>query len=93
VLHAVLLAIRFHPFDLSKVQDRTSALEVALVNAKSKSKPTKADILAQANLDGGGNTDADRKAKAAACAAEGRHQRRGRGATRRIEALEIEAKS
>jgi protein TonB len=27
------------------------------------SKPTKADILAQANLDGGGNTDAKRRAK------------------------------
>ena len=26
-------------------------------------KPTKADVLAQANLDGGGNTDADRRAK------------------------------
>src|SRR6202023_2161624 len=37
--------------------------EVALVNAKSVSKPTKADILAQANLDGGGNTDAKRRAK------------------------------
>ena len=30
---------------------------------RSKAKPTKADILAQANLDGGGNTDADRRAK------------------------------
>ena len=39
------------------------SLEVALVNAKTVAKPTKADILAQANLDGGGNTDADRRAK------------------------------
>ncbi|HEY5307539.1 MAG TPA: TonB family protein, partial [Casimicrobiaceae bacterium] len=38
-------------------------LEVALVNAKTAAKPAKADILAQANLDGGGNTDADRRAK------------------------------
>ena len=43
--------------------DRGPPLEVALVNAKTKSKPTQADILAQANLDGGGNTDADRRAK------------------------------
>src|SRR5438552_18094339 len=63
VLHGVLLAVRFSPFDLSKVQDSAPALEIALVNAKSKSKPTKADILAQANLDGGGNTDAQRRAK------------------------------
>src|SRR5205823_1907689 len=38
-------------------------LEVALVNAKSKTKPTKAEILAQHRLDGGGNTDANRRAK------------------------------
>lgn len=38
-------------------------LQVVLVNSKSKSKPTKADALAQHNLDGGGNTAADRRAK------------------------------
>ncbi len=63
VIHAVLLAIKFQPFDLQKMLDRGPPLEVALVNAKSTAKPTKADILAQANLDGGGNTDADRRAK------------------------------
>ena len=63
LIHAVLLAIKFHPFDLQKMLDRGPPLEVALVNAKSPAKPTKADILAQANLDGGGNTDANRRAK------------------------------
>ena len=58
-----MLAIRFAPIDLSKFERDASPLEVALVNAKSVSKPTKADILAQANLDGGGNTDAKRRAK------------------------------
>jgi len=89
----VLLAIRFSPFDLKKWVDREPPLEVALVNAKSKSKPSKADILAQANLDGGGNTDANRQAKTplpaiqnAGMAAE------VASATQRIEALEIEAK-
>ncbi|MBM3340557.1 MAG: energy transducer TonB [Betaproteobacteria bacterium] len=38
-------------------------LEVILVNAKSKAKPAKAQALAQHNLDGGGNTDAERRAK------------------------------
>src|SRR5262245_57854103 len=38
-------------------------LEVTLVNAKSQTRPDKADALAQANLDGGGNTDAARRAK------------------------------
>ncbi len=62
-VHAVLLAIRFRPFDSTKVKDRMPPLEVALVNAKSKSKPAVADILAQSDLDGGGNTDANRRAK------------------------------
>jgi len=38
-------------------------LEVLLVNAKTQTKPEKADVLAQANLDRGGNTDQDRKMK------------------------------
>ena len=62
-IHAVLVAMHFHVFDINKPKDRGPPLEVALVNAKSTDKPTKADILAQANLEGGGNTDADRRAK------------------------------
>lgn len=38
-------------------------LQVVLVNSKSSSKPIQADALAQANLDGGGNTPEDRLAK------------------------------
>ena len=38
-------------------------LVVTLVNAKSQTRPMKADALAQANLDGGGNTDAARRAR------------------------------
>ena len=62
-IHVIVLAIRFQPFDLQKMLDRGPPLEVALVNAKSATKPAKADILAQAHLDGGGNTNADRRAK------------------------------
>src|SRR5882762_3998411 len=36
-------------------------LEVVLVNAKTREKPSKADILAQANLDRGGNVDEQRR--------------------------------
>jgi len=63
VLHAVVLALKFSPFDLSVFDRSGPPLEVALVNAKSKTKPTKAEILAQHHLDGGGNTDANRRAK------------------------------
>lgn len=63
LLHALILALKFSPFDLSALDRNGPPLEIALVNAKSKTKPTKAEILAQANLDGGGNTDANRHAK------------------------------
>jgi protein TonB len=62
-VHLVVLTIHFSPFDLTKRNDTGPPLEVALVNAKTTTKPTKADVLAQAHLDGGGNTDADRRAK------------------------------
>jgi periplasmic protein TonB len=63
LVHFVVLMIHFSPFDLTQLVDKGPPLEVALVNAKTTAKPSKADILAQANLDGGGNTDADRRAK------------------------------
>jgi hypothetical protein len=53
LVHAVVLMIHFSPFDLRSLVDKGPPLEVALVNAKTVAKPTKADILAQANLDGG----------------------------------------
>jgi periplasmic protein TonB len=89
----VLLALRFHMFDPSKLQDKAPPLEIALVNAKSSSKPAKADILAQANLDGGGNTDAQRKAKTPLpVLPKSSLSGEVAVATQRIEALEIEAK-
>lgn len=63
LIHAIVLTIHFRPFDLKPRDDKGPPLEVALVNAKTVAKPTKADILAQANLDGGGNTDANRRAR------------------------------
>ena len=62
LLHAVLLAIRFTPPDFLE-KAREQALEVILVNSKSKVRPDKAQAKAQTNLDGGGNTDQDRRAK------------------------------
>lgn len=60
--HAVLLSIHFKlPDKVSRVTKET--LEVVLVNAKSARKPDKAQARAQANLDGGGNTDENRRAR------------------------------
>jgi periplasmic protein TonB len=58
-----VLAIHFAPIVVKPAADKSPRIEVALVNAKTKERPIKADVLAQANLDGGGNTDADRRAK------------------------------
>jgi protein TonB len=60
VAHAALLAVRFVAPDAFKLEPADPGLEVILVNAKHAKRPIKADALAQANLDGGGQTDAGR---------------------------------
>ena len=63
LLHAILLKIHFID-PRSKATDLFQpTLEVVLVNARSTAAPKKAEVLAQANLDGGGNTDQQRRAK------------------------------
>ena len=64
LVHAVILSIHFEP-ELKKFKDKLPTLEVMLVNAKTLTKPDKADVLAQADLDRGGNTDQNRKMKSA----------------------------
>jgi len=61
-IHALLLTLHFSFPDASKAM-REKALDVVLVNAKSAKKPTDPQALAQANLDGGGNTDENRRLK------------------------------
>ncbi len=58
--HAGLLALRFAAPDAFRQQPADPGLEVILVNAKHAKAPVKADALAQANLEGGGNADAGR---------------------------------
>lgn len=70
---AMVFSIALHAFalfgitlvlpDPHKAADFMQPLHVVLVNSKSASRPIKADALAQANLDGGGNTEEDRQAK------------------------------
>jgi protein TonB len=64
LLHAIVLfGVTFRPPDLSKLGGLAPTLEVILVNAKSKTRPHNADTLAQHDLDGGGTTDLDLRAK------------------------------
>lgn len=89
-IHAILLSIHFKlPEALNKATEH--ALDVILVNSKSLRKPTEAQARAQANLDGGGNTEENRRAKTPLPAAK--NQREGNDlleARRRV--AELEAK-
>jgi len=60
LLHGLLLAVRFAAPEPMRFKPVDPGLEVILVNAKHDKKPVKAEALAQANLDGGGNADAGR---------------------------------
>ena len=93
LLHLVVLTIHFRPFDPKRLNDQGPPLEVALVNAKTVAKPSKADILAQANLDGGGNTDANRRAKTPLpVLPKNSPEQQVAVATERVEALEKQAR-
>jgi len=68
-------------------------MEVVLVNAKSAKKPDKADALAQANLEGGGNTDQKLRARSPFPSLDAREPSRElRAAESRMKQLETEAK-
>lgn len=62
LLHAIVLALNFKFPDASRAfQDK--ALDIILVNSKSARKPSQAQALAQANLDGGGNSEQNRRTR------------------------------
>ena len=61
LLHAALLAIHFRMPDALRWKPANQPLEVVLVNAKTRDRPVRADVLAQANLDRGGNVDERRR--------------------------------
>jgi len=62
LVHGMLLTLHFKFPEASQAM-REKAMDIILVNAKSARKPHDAQALAQANLDGGGNTDENRRAK------------------------------
>ena len=62
LLHVLLMFIHFRFPDSLRWKSANQPLEVVLLNSKSRDKPDRARALAQANLDGGGNTDDKRRA-------------------------------
>ena len=64
ILHVlVIFGMQFTQANPKLFENSSPPIDVVLVNAMTKEKPLQADVLAQANLDGGGNVDEDRQAK------------------------------
>ncbi|MFZ2300743.1 MAG: energy transducer TonB [Gallionella sp.] len=92
-LHAfALFGIAFVLPGQNKATDMMQPLQVVLVNAKSNSIPLKADALAQANLDGGGNTADERRAKSPLPAIRDDKRFTPEQSTKRVARLEEETK-
>ncbi|HYC35817.1 MAG TPA: TonB family protein [Usitatibacter sp.] len=93
-LHLLLVVgLGFRLTEIPKWDAPHNVLDVVLVNARSLSKPEKADALAQANLDGGGNTDQKLRASTPLPAVDDRNPARElKAAENRMKMLELEAK-
>lgn len=63
LLHGIVLSVHFKFPDAVRWKSANAPLEVVLVNAATREKPSHADVLAQANLDRGGNVDQRRRAR------------------------------
>jgi protein TonB len=92
-LHAVaLFGIAFVVPEPRSTANDMQMLQVVLVNSKSKSKPSKADALAQHNLDGGGNTAEDRRAKTSFPTLKDNHKFTPEQLAKHVAQLEAETK-
>ncbi len=61
VLHAILLSIHFR-LPEALMRGTENALDVVLVNSKHARKPNDAQVMAQSNVDGGGDSEKDQRA-------------------------------
>ncbi len=89
----LILAVGATIFDPKNFMPPHNAMDVVLVNAKSATKPTNAKVLAQADLDGGGNTDEKRRAKTPLPAIDQTAARNELIAQQRVKQLEQEVKT
>lgn len=88
-IHALAMSVHFRFPDARRLSSNSS-LDVVFVNSRTRSRPVKPDVLAQANLDGGGNTDERRRAKTPLPRID--RERKGSDLTqaaRRVEELEV----
>jgi protein TonB len=91
ILHGIVLAIHFKVPEMLRWQQPEQRLEVVLVNAKTRDRPAKAEVMAQANLDRGGNVDENRRARSPLPVTEPRQPGRDLvDAQRRVKELEAQ---
>jgi protein TonB len=90
---ALILGLGIKLTRIPAFDDPHNVMDVVLVNAKSHTRPQKADALAQANLDGGGNTDQKLRASTPFPNVPDRDPSRElKAAELRMKQLEVEAK-
>jgi periplasmic protein TonB len=90
----VVMGIGFTLIDANRFAPPHNIMDVVLVNAKSDTRPLDANALAQANLDGGGNTDERRRAKTPLPAMEQQAAKNEvQAAQERVKQLETELKT
>ena len=91
VLHAdAVFGVRFLPG--TRKSTDYQPLQVVLVNSKSTAQPTEVDVLAQHNLDGGGNTSENRVAKTPLPTLSDGKQFMPEQSARRVQQLEQESR-
>ncbi len=91
--HATLIVgLGFKVVDWRKLEAPHNGLDVVRVHAKTATKPRKADALAQADLDGGGNTDEKLRARSPLPSLNEREVQPRQEAQARVRQLEREAK-
>src|SRR4051812_16352971 len=91
VLHGIALALHFKLPERLRAKMSEPRLEVVLVNANTRERPSKADVLAQANLDRGGNVDEARRARSPLAVTNPRNPGRDLAeAQRRVQELEAQ---
>jgi protein TonB len=90
-LHITALSVHFKFPDAMRWKSSSTPLEVVLVNARTRERPVSADVLAQANLDRGGNVDDNRRATTPLPVVEPRKSGRDLAeAQRRLQQLEAQ---
>src|SRR5258708_21555789 len=89
----LIVGVGMRSLGASKWDAPHNTMDVVLVNSKSASRPEKADALAQANLDGGGNTDQKLRARSPFPATDPRDPSQElRAAESRVKQLQAEAR-